>query len=44
MLCNNAHYLEIVQENPSKLADYAWNEDEDKLLWSFKFNPNFYRA
>jgi hypothetical protein len=43
MLCNNQHYFEIVKADPSKFSLYGWADDEDKLLWSFKFSPKVYR-
>lgn len=44
MLSGNESYFEIIKSDPSKLMIYAWNEEEDKILWSFKFSPKSYRS
>lgn len=33
-----------MKQNPSRYEEFAWEEDEDNILYSFKFNPEAYRA
>ena len=42
MLNNNEQYYEILKQDPSKFSSYGWNDEEDKILWAFKFNPASY--
>jgi len=38
-LNNNEKYFEIIKNDPNKLPIYAWDDEEDKILWAFNFNP-----
>jgi hypothetical protein len=42
-LNNNEHYFELLKEDPSKYPLYAWDDEEDKILWAFNFSPAIYR-
>lgn len=43
-MCNNMNRVKTLAANPTLILNSLWSEEEDKLLWNFRFSPNSYSA